>query len=317
MSTCRDRMSDLFLKHRLGSPGDARLGPALHEPQRRLPVMDAGEPRRPVAHLRAVNRLHQRGAAGLLERGADLARHALELGIRHGETDAGLAEIGESGDVRGIIPRHHDGQRVGHVRHRRRREQARGDLGLYRLEAREVHVGLDRPGHVADGHPTAGADLAHQQSRRDRLPVQPAPVLRMTRLERLHQRRHGKEVVATDVQHEQRIGRVAVKIGEHICLRHREFEAAIHRIVVGSVLPRRIERVVPALWDSRPAPRCAEVRAPAPQARRLQRRWRVQSARAAPAGARPLTRPDLEATDASRSMRSGGRSAVQKSGIRW
>src|SRR5580658_4158704 len=156
----RDRMSDLLLKHRLGSPGDPRLGPALHEPQRRLPVMDAGEARRPIAHLRAVNRLHQRGAAGLLERGADLAGHALELGIRHGEADAGLAEIGESSDVRGVVPRYHDSQRVGHVWHRRLREQARGDLGLHRLEAREVYVGLDRPGHVADRHPTAGADLA-------------------------------------------------------------------------------------------------------------------------------------------------------------
>ena len=56
-------------------------------------------------------------------------------------------------------------------------------------------------------------------------------------LELRNERRHREEIVASDVEHELRIGDVAVEIGEVVDLRNRELEAAVGGIVVLAVLP--------------------------------------------------------------------------------
>ncbi len=56
-------------------------------------------------------------------------------------------------------------------------------------------------------------------------------------LELRNQRRHREEIVTADVEHELRIGDVAVKIGQVVDLGNRELEAAVRGIVVLAVLP--------------------------------------------------------------------------------
>src|SRR3984957_6677280 len=86
----RDRVTDLFLEHGLGLPGHARLNPALHQKQRRLPVMDMGQDGAAVFHLVLINRLCEMFAAGLLQRGFDLTGDSLEFRIWHRQPDLGL-----------------------------------------------------------------------------------------------------------------------------------------------------------------------------------------------------------------------------------
>lgn len=60
----------------------------------------------------------------------------------------------------------------------------------------------------------------------------------MLALELGHQRRHREEVVAADIQHELRVGEIAMEVGEIIDLGNRELEAALQGVVVPAVLPR-------------------------------------------------------------------------------
>ena len=72
-----------------------------------------------------------------------------------------------------------------------------------------------------------------------RLPIDVALELGMLVLERRNQRCHREEIIAADVEHELRIGEIAVEIGEIVDLRNRELEAAIGGVVVFAVLPGR------------------------------------------------------------------------------
>src|ERR1700756_149442 len=61
-----DRMPGLLLEDRLGLPGHARLGAALHQKQRGLPMMDPGENGTAVGYLGRVDGCRQGLASGLL-----------------------------------------------------------------------------------------------------------------------------------------------------------------------------------------------------------------------------------------------------------
>ena len=54
-----DRVADLLLEDRFRPPGDAGLGESLHQEQRRLPMMDAGEDGFATLHLGAVDGFSQ------------------------------------------------------------------------------------------------------------------------------------------------------------------------------------------------------------------------------------------------------------------
>jgi hypothetical protein len=121
-----------------------------------------------------------------------------------------------------VARRHHDGQGIGHVRNGRTGQHAPIDQALNLLEPCKIGIRLRRPGHVARGDGTAGLDLLLEQAGRKGLPVDPAFELGMLLLEGCNQRCHGEEVIATDVEHELRIGHVAMEIGEVVDLRNRE-----------------------------------------------------------------------------------------------
>ena len=87
-----NRMARLLLKHCLRLPGHARLHLALHEPERRLTVVDVGQLGRAVAHLRLIDSGDKCFAARFRERFLDLSGDALELGVGHGQPDIGTAE---------------------------------------------------------------------------------------------------------------------------------------------------------------------------------------------------------------------------------
>ena len=86
-----DRMTDLFLKFSFGLPGYTGIHAPLHDEQRCLPMMNMRQRRRTVPDLRVIDRLFQRIAAGLGQSDFDLPGDTLEFGIRHGQSDAGLA----------------------------------------------------------------------------------------------------------------------------------------------------------------------------------------------------------------------------------
>jgi hypothetical protein len=73
----------------------------------------------------------------------------------------------------------------------------------------------------------------------NRFPINMTAIIRMLLLECLHQRRHGKIIIAADIQHQLGVGQVAVEVGEHVHFRHGEFESAIGRVIVRPMLPRR------------------------------------------------------------------------------
>src|ERR1700686_3566069 len=73
-----DGIADLLLEDRLRFPGDAGFDQMLHQVERRLAMMDAGEHGLAVAHLGAVDGFRKRFAAGAGERRTGLPRHALE-----------------------------------------------------------------------------------------------------------------------------------------------------------------------------------------------------------------------------------------------
>jgi hypothetical protein len=112
-------MTGLFLEHRLRSPCDTCLRLALHYPQRRLPMMDVRQHGRPVGDFGAVDCVLKRVAASMFERGLGLSRDPFECWIRHRKPDVRLAEIRKSNDMGRIARRHHNGQRICHVRYRR------------------------------------------------------------------------------------------------------------------------------------------------------------------------------------------------------
>jgi hypothetical protein len=234
-------MTGLFLEHRLGLPCDTCLRLALHDPQRRLPVMDVRQHGRPVGDFGAVDFVLQRVAARTFERRLDLPCDPFECGIRHRQPDVRFAEIRESRDMSGIARRHHDGQRVCHVRHRRRLQTSGVDLLLHGLQSREIHVGWDSPGHVADRDRAAAFHLLHQQAWRNRLPVDMAFVLRVTRLECLNEGCHRKEVVAADIEHQRRVNRVTMEIGKIVGVGFGERQTAHWTVIVRAVLPRWID----------------------------------------------------------------------------
>jgi hypothetical protein len=66
-------------------------------------------------------------------------------------------------------------------------------------------------------------------------------VLWVTRFERLHERRHRKEVVATDIERERRMNRVAMEIGKIVRVGFGERQAAYRTVIVRTVLPRWID----------------------------------------------------------------------------
>ena len=235
----RDGVPGLLLEHRLRLPGDAGIGQALHQEQRRLTMMDVRQHGASVGDLGLVHRRRQRIPARLLQGGIDLARNPLECRIRHRQANARLAEIGKRDDMRRIVPRDHDRQRVGDIRHRGCGEHAALDELVDFLESGEIGVRLRSPRHVAGRDGAAGFDLLDQQTGRDGLPIKPALVVGMLTFEFGHQRGHGEEVVAADVEHQLRVRDVAMEIGEIIDLRHGELEAAVLRIVVLAMLPGR------------------------------------------------------------------------------
>ena len=61
----------------------------------------------------------------------------------------------------------------------------------------------------------------------------------MLALEFGDQGRHGKEVVAADVENELGIGDIAVEVRQIVDFRDGEFQAAVQCVVVLAVLPRR------------------------------------------------------------------------------
>ena len=61
----------------------------------------------------------------------------------------------------------------------------------------------------------------------------------MLALEFGDQGRHGKEVVAADVENELGIGDIAVEVRQIVDFRDGEFQAAVQGVVVLAVLPRR------------------------------------------------------------------------------
>jgi hypothetical protein len=65
------------------------------------------------------------------------------------------------------------------------------------------------------------------------------PLVGMSGLERLHQRRHREEVVAANIEDELRIRKIAVEVHEVVDLRDGEVDAAVERVVVGAALPGR------------------------------------------------------------------------------
>lgn len=85
----------------------ASVGLALHDEQRRLAMVDLGEHRRTGLDLLVVDHRLERFAARFHERGLDLARHALERRIRHGEPDIGPRQIGQPVHVKRVAGRHH------------------------------------------------------------------------------------------------------------------------------------------------------------------------------------------------------------------
>jgi hypothetical protein len=111
------------------------------------------------------------------------------------------------------------------------------DETLRLLEPRKIGVRLRHPGHVAGGHGPASLDLLFEHAGRKRLPIDPALELGMLLLERSDQRHHGEEVVAADIQHQLRVGYVAMEIGEIVDFRNREREPALRGVVVLAVLP--------------------------------------------------------------------------------
>src|SRR6185437_17017279 len=64
----RDGMSHLFLEQRLRLPGDAGVRPALHDPQRRLAMMNVRQDRGAVLHLGLVHLCRQARASGPVQR---------------------------------------------------------------------------------------------------------------------------------------------------------------------------------------------------------------------------------------------------------
>ena len=245
-----DRVADLLLEQGLRLPRHAGIGIALHQEQRRLAVVDVGEDRRAVLDLGLVDGPGEVRAAGLLERRFDLPHDTLEGGVRHDEPKPRLAQVGEPGHVRRVALRNHDRQRIAHIGERRPDERAVGDKLAHLLQPGEIDVGLCGESQVANCHGAARRDLLGEQAGRDRLPEKPALKGGVFHLERLHERCHREEVIAADVKHELGVGEVAVEVGHDVGLRHGEIEAAHQRVVVGPVLPGRVDARVVGFWPA-------------------------------------------------------------------
>jgi hypothetical protein len=234
-----DRMTDLFLKFSFGPPSYTGIHAPLHDEQRGLPMVNMRQRSRTVLDLRVINRLCQSIAASLGQRDFDLPGETLEFGIRHGQSDAGLAKIREALDMRRIAFRHYDREIVSRIGNGGSDQQPLIDQPTHFHETGEMRIRLHGPCHISDGDATAGFDLLGEQPGWKRFPVNGSPIFRMSRFESFHQRRRGEEIIAADVKHELRVVEIAVEIGKIGDLRNGEAEAALERIVVGPVLPRR------------------------------------------------------------------------------
>lgn len=113
-----------------------------------------------------------------------------------------------------------------------------------------------------------GRNLLLEQAWRKGLPVDSALELGMLLLERGDQRGHREEVVAADIEHELRIGDVAMEIREVVDLGNRERKAARRGVVVRPVLPGWTDRVPVRLRGMR-------------EERQKQGQWRVRRLRLA------------------------------------
>ena len=207
-------------------------------------MVDLGQNRAPVGDLGLVNGRHQIVAAGLLQRRLDLTGDAFELWIRHDQRKIRSRQIGEASDVPGVVRRHHNRERIGYVGHGRSGQKTLSDQVLNLLEAGEIGVRLRGPGHVARRHRAAGFDLLDKQAWRKGLPIDVALETRMLVLESFNKRRHGEEIITADIEHELGVRKITVEVRKAIDLRNEEREPAAGRVVVGSVLPRRKDRIL-------------------------------------------------------------------------
>src|ERR1700730_16918513 len=103
-------------------------------------MMNMREHSAAVPHLGLVDRVGKRSATSLLQRRLDLPGNAFEFGIWHGKPHAGLAEISEAGDMRGIILRYHDRQRVADVGYRGPNQQTARDGLVDFLQPSEIGI---------------------------------------------------------------------------------------------------------------------------------------------------------------------------------
>jgi hypothetical protein len=68
--------------------------------------------------------------------------------------------------------------------------------------------------------------------------------IRMLLFERLDKGSHGEEIIAANIEHELGVRKITVEVREAIDLRNEERKPAVDRVVVGSVLPRRKDRIL-------------------------------------------------------------------------
>ena len=105
--------------------------------------------------------------------------------------------------------------------------------------SREISIGLGRPRHVARCDRAAGLYLLDQKASRKSFPNRFFLCSPDAAFKRLDEWRHGKEIIAADIQNEFRVGDITVKIGKVVDFGNGELEAAVQRVIVLALLPGR------------------------------------------------------------------------------